>query len=780
MSKIRVHELAKIYNISSKDLIRKLQKINILVTNHMSILENENIELIKSEIGQFSDDISQRLKTNQPVTNSKKIDSWVNSIQGTLFEIKNENIDKKDKELEQKSIIKNSKIQLNNPYMSKDQVGGSDAFVGRISILRNIQRLTKTSSNDNALILYGQRRIGKTSILYEIEKKLSKKNNNIVIYINLHDKASLSFENFIKYFNNLLISKASIPTEFINKQEKKNDLIESGYDFFSNFIKQLSDDKSVIFLFDEFNAIDRPIHEQTVSYYLPYFKKIISLQSKQIKFIFVISKKPEYMSSIYLSLFKGIKQVQMTTMTNDETEMIIRLSEKNKTLKWSEDTISKIQTYTGGHPYITQLLCHSIWKKIYEDKQNSIPAVQLIDIEDVISKTMNNSSNFFQWIWDDFKPSERVVASALAVINKNIINQEDIEEALQKSGVSILIGELQNAPKKIEESGFVIIEKNNYKINFEIFRKWIIENKPLTKINKEMDRNLLIAENLFQAAYRLYQGSEFLETKELLIKTLEHNSNHMKANELLAEIYLAQGELTEAINLLEKLYKYNPIIASSLLVEAYLLQSRKKDSENDKLSLFEKIIEMDPDNIEANASYKDIWEKRGDNFFNNNNFNEALDAYQKTGLNTKIEKAQTMMQIDTLYNDALSYLEKNNTVESQKLLSKVLSFKPDFREASRYMHLAVTGIDINEIKIKLDDKILELNRLIVEKNQLIKKIKELEVEINSLRNSSAIKDKLEIEQEKIKLKNLQIKLKNLIDQSVEKKKVKNNNESNNF
>ncbi|MGB9779341.1 translation initiation factor IF-2 [Caldanaerobacter sp.] len=47
MSKTRVYELAKELNISSKDLISKLNDLDIRVKNHMSTLEDDEVELIK-------------------------------------------------------------------------------------------------------------------------------------------------------------------------------------------------------------------------------------------------------------------------------------------------------------------------------------------------------------------------------------------------------------------------------------------------------------------------------------------------------------------------------------------------------------------------------------------------------------------------------------------------------------------------------------------------------------------------------------------------------------
>ena len=51
MSKIRVYELAKELNISSKKLIEMLmEEFNVEVKNHMSVIEDEDAELIKEFI----------------------------------------------------------------------------------------------------------------------------------------------------------------------------------------------------------------------------------------------------------------------------------------------------------------------------------------------------------------------------------------------------------------------------------------------------------------------------------------------------------------------------------------------------------------------------------------------------------------------------------------------------------------------------------------------------------------------------------------------------------
>jgi predicted AAA+ superfamily ATPase len=55
-------------------------------------------------------------------------------------------------------------VPPNNPYVAGNPVGGSEAFIGRADVLREVVRVLRRPQ-DNAVVLYGQRRIGKTLLL---------------------------------------------------------------------------------------------------------------------------------------------------------------------------------------------------------------------------------------------------------------------------------------------------------------------------------------------------------------------------------------------------------------------------------------------------------------------------------------------------------------------------------------------------------------------------------------------------------------------------------------
>ena len=98
MSKIRVYELAKELNVSSKDLINLLmEEFGVEVKNHMSVIEDEDATLIKELLGDTS--------------NSEGKKSLVDEYEDELAESLNKGVRKKKKtkkEIEQEEAEKNA------------------------------------------------------------------------------------------------------------------------------------------------------------------------------------------------------------------------------------------------------------------------------------------------------------------------------------------------------------------------------------------------------------------------------------------------------------------------------------------------------------------------------------------------------------------------------------------------------------------------------------------------------------------------------------------------
>jgi translation initiation factor IF-2 len=72
MSKMRVYEYAKKYNVSSKDVISKLKQLNIEVSNHMATIEDDTVKKLDSMFSSNSNSKEQGNNSAQGNTNQKQ------------------------------------------------------------------------------------------------------------------------------------------------------------------------------------------------------------------------------------------------------------------------------------------------------------------------------------------------------------------------------------------------------------------------------------------------------------------------------------------------------------------------------------------------------------------------------------------------------------------------------------------------------------------------------------------------------------------------------------
>lgn len=676
-----------------------------------------------------------------------------------------------------------------NPYMAGNPVGGRDAFVGRSDVIRDVVRVLD-NPNQNALVIYGQRRIGKTSVLLELCARLPHEGTYHPVYFDLQDKAALTLEEVLEQLASHLALDFGVP---LPKPSGENAAHIFRHEFMPNVLSQLSVDTSLVLIFDEFDVLDNPSEGQAGETFFHYLREFLSTGEQRLKFLFAIGRNPEDLSSLTLSVFKGVKTINISLLSSEDTAEVVRLSEKKETLCWSDAAVSRIRTLTGGHPFLTQQLCQEIWERANEEEPDEPPVVEPDDVDKAINPALRSARNALEWLWDGLNSASRVVASALAEAGQGVITQEDLEGRLLDSGVRILISELQDAPRLLQRWDLIEPANGGYCFRVEMLRLWIAESKPLARVHEELDRIQPVAENLFQAAYGLYKRGDLEQAIPILRQAIGHNPNHQRANLVLAEILLAKGEVTEARQLLESLYEYRPVTAGPRLVQALLLLAQNAKDEEEQLNLFERVLELNPKQPEAEAGSQKIWERRGDEALAADDLDKALAIYKKANMQEKANKVEETIDynqveaglqkiasleegekyqealdiakqlhkeypqyrdsmpnleifekkthLDSLYQNAMSAILKSDMDNAKSFLVKVISLEPGYHEATRYLHKAVANEDVAELKDQLEkERLLRkqaedlIRKEVKSRSQLEKGKKDLRDQIEELNN----------------------------------------------
>jgi hypothetical protein len=179
-----------------------------------------------------------------------------------------------------------------NPYIAGTALGGECGFFGRQDILREVER-TLTSPDQNALVLFGQRRIGKTSILLQLERRLPSP-PFVPVYFDLMYKARLPL-------NRVLDELAATAAPLIGISLPSEADFGGGDNAFRGLFlpiayQALGEECRLVFLFDEFDVLDMAAEEKlsdtaTARSVFPYLYGLM-VEEPRLGFMFVVGRTP--------------------------------------------------------------------------------------------------------------------------------------------------------------------------------------------------------------------------------------------------------------------------------------------------------------------------------------------------------------------------------------------------------------------------------------------------------------------------------------------------------
>lgn len=656
-----------------------------------------------------------------------------------------------------------------NPYIAGNPVTGEDAFFGRSDVLRKVLSALR-SPNRNAITLYGQRRIGKTSILRELEQRLPKEGPYRPVYFDLQDKAAWPLHRVLFDLARTISSVIGTAEPSISSFEEDSDYYHA--QFLSSVLSVSNDEESIVFLFDEFDVLDNPQQDQAGAVFFPYLRQLMETAQRQ-QYVFVIGRKPEDLSNITLSVFKGVSSQRVSTLKKADADSVIQQSERNNSLSWSKSAVDKVWEFTHGHPYMTQLLCSVVWDRAYEEetpRTGALSAVRAKQVEQAIPEALEQGANAFQWIWDGLPPAERVVVAALAESGAEPVTHEALEQILQRSGVRVIIRELELAPNTLIDWDLLEeIADRTYRFRVELLRQWVARNKPLAHVKEELDRLDPLAEGLYQTGQAYFASRQLDEAVDQLQRALAANPNHLKAKLLLGRIWLEQKKVSNAAQILEEAYIYDEVSTRASLVQTLFAQADGATNEHDETAALERVLQIQPNQLAAKRRLSDIWIRRGDGYLANGQFEQALEAYSRIGDQDKIAEAQLALrrhqlrsketeakefekeekweesaavyrqlveefpdegdwvsglkhaekqaELASLYLEATGAIQNNDMERAGTVLSQIIAEQWQYKDTAKRLLLAASGIDAHELVERCQN--LEGKVQLLERSQLV-------------------------------------------------------------
>ena len=368
-----------------------------------------------------------------------------------------------------------------NPYTIGDPVIG-ERFIGREDILRQLEELWFINTSPQSVILYGHRRMGKTSILRNATTKVNTEVR--VAYVNLLSVSSASYgiTDILMAICDALEGITEIPVP------NNNDLLQFPETTFRRYLEQITKTftgKGLIIALDEFEKIEELIDAGKLSKdFLGFLRGMVQLSSK-LAFAFAGLHTLQEMNADYFQPFyASFIPISVAFLTRDATHQVLANPDPEFLLEYEPAALDHIYDLTNGQPYLTQLIGFQLVRMFndYVFEQGN-PRDRTFTIDDV--RTICSGENFFttginyfNGVWQQASEGathQQDILKALAPYPQGLTESELISQT------NLPNESLQAALKTLKDHDVIRNQKTNEIVNWaiavELFRTWVVKYK---------------------------------------------------------------------------------------------------------------------------------------------------------------------------------------------------------------------------------------------------------------------------------------------------------------
>lgn len=435
-----------------------------------------------------------------------------------------------------------SELEQKSPY-DLEPVDQERELIGRGAILDQLRGRIKNKLGSS--YLYGQRRVGKTSIVKTLETIETQTENLMIINIEAGDWNDAT--GALKSMNNLgrkICNKikrtnrkfeALIIPEFEGSLSHISDFLDDVISIDPNF--------RVLIILDEFDRISNDLFKRTdIGQSFMLTLRAIS-NRPQFGFILVGGEKLEYILSQWqeFNKFKPVRVDYFDKQKDWEDFKKLIKEPVEQLFEFNDKAIDYIYKQTSGNPYFTKLICMELFNYMVLNRDNHVTEKEARKATGIARNSSNIGATDFSHFWEDGIKEKADKELEISMNRRRILIC--LSELIRRSEVTSKDNILAYAIKKgmsedaaiktleeFEQRKIIVFENLKFKFIVKFFEDWLVSQgieKIVTTFEEEErikfqrnheDEMRVTSQEILEVTnkWRTYQGSEITSEKVLV------------------------------------------------------------------------------------------------------------------------------------------------------------------------------------------------------------------------------------------------------------------------
>lgn len=374
-----------------------------------------------------------------------------------------------------------------NPYVTGIAVDVPGMFFGREDILAFLRSNLIGMNHSNVIILQGNRRTGKSSILKQIVRQRIF-DPHVPVYIDCQGLGRLTSQLFYYKVGNEIFQAINLLEEAPRSRLGRECISEADpfYDFralLDDFTQRIPG-RRIVLLIDEFEVIDDQIQRGHLDPSVLEQLRHLFQHHEDIAVVLTGSYRLRRLHQEYWSPLFGIGLQREVGFLDEAAtrQLITRPLEGWAT--FAAEVVDRIVQLTACQPYFVQMLCHNVVQEL--NRRRMYRSVTLDVVEDAAQETLTSADGHLTYM---YKSIESPVAQAILVgmasqlAQPGAMSRYELEQFVDRYGLPVSRAGLEEALREMADRDLLAIqepmESHRYIFKIDLVRQWIRRNYDL-------------------------------------------------------------------------------------------------------------------------------------------------------------------------------------------------------------------------------------------------------------------------------------------------------------
>lgn len=385
--------------------------------------------------------------------------------------------------------ISTNKITIPNPFQTSREVEDENMFVGRDQILNEVCSDIIDSNMGGLLMLHGQRRVGKSSLLLFLEKRLEE------VSIEEHIlPVKVTWLNYSAHSAPLVLEEISKEIKHNCKKLFNLDIVipprqefrESYSVAFNDVINSLEINgiNRTAIIIDEFDVVVSQLEDPLKGFNRPFFEYLRGLSKrKNVSLVLTGGEMMPMLFERWGEVFNHDRtwRIEYLSQHDDSVNKLIRNPYVKDIIEIKDSAIDLIKEISACNPFFIQMICHNL---IRFAQQQRTRVITTLDVEEVsqwlIQKEIEvkHVRHLYAPLTNSVDSLDLAIVGIISKKNKELkyVSVEEVVNSINFTSADVInkIGELTR--REILERHPV--ERERIRIKLPLFSDWFNENKP--------------------------------------------------------------------------------------------------------------------------------------------------------------------------------------------------------------------------------------------------------------------------------------------------------------